>query len=95
VFGQLMNASHESCAKDFEISSPELEMLVDTARHAGALGSRLTGAGFGGATVSLVPKDICGDFIQEVTEVYYRVYRKYEGPAPIFVAHASVGAGYL
>ncbi len=95
LFGQLMNASHESCAKDFEISSPELDALVSAARDAGALGARLTGAGFGGATVNLVPKDICGDFIKQVEETYYCGYRNFDGPAPIFVAHASQGAGYL
>jgi len=95
LFGQLMNASHESCANDFQISSPDLDALVKAARDAGALGARLTGAGFGGATVNLVPKDICHDFIDEITETYYRRHKGYNGGAPVFVAHANDGANYL
>lgn len=94
-FGQLMNASHGSCAHDFGISSPELDMLVECARKAGSLGSRLTGAGFGGATVNLVRKEQVSSFLNAVTQSYYRDYRKHDGPAPIFIAEASEGAGYL
>lgn len=94
-FGRLMNASHESCAKDFCISGPELDALVHAARESGALGSRLTGAGFGGATVSLAPRALCDSFIAEVTERYYRTYRGFHEDPPVFVAHASEGAGYL
>ncbi|RYF05773.1 MAG: galactokinase [Oxalobacteraceae bacterium] len=53
-FGALMNASHDSLRDDYEVSIPELDRLVDALRAApGVLGARLTGAGFGGATVAL------------------------------------------
>jgi galactokinase len=52
--GVLMDASHASCRDDYEVSCAELEELVVAAKQAGALGSRLTGAGFGGCTVNLV-----------------------------------------
>jgi galactokinase len=53
-FGQLMNESHQSLADDYEVSIPELDALVDALRAApGVYGARLTGAGFGGATVAL------------------------------------------
>lgn len=53
-FGALMNASHDSLRDDYEVSIPELDQLVDALRAApGVLGARLTGAGFGGATVAL------------------------------------------
>jgi galactokinase len=53
-FGALMNASHESLRDDYEVSIPELDLLVTALRAApGVLGARLTGAGFGGATVAL------------------------------------------
>jgi len=53
-FGELMNASHDSLRDDYEVSIPELDRLVDALRATpGVLGARLTGAGFGGATVAL------------------------------------------
>jgi galactokinase len=54
-FGQLMFDSHRSLRDDFEVSVPELDDFVDAARTAGALGARLTGAGFGGCAIALVP----------------------------------------
>ena len=57
TFGELMYQSHQSMAEDYEISSAELNDLVDAAKLAGALGARLTGAGFGGCVVVLTSKD--------------------------------------
>ena len=57
TFGELMYQSHQSMAEDYEISSSELNVLVDAAKLAGALGARLTGAGFGGCVVVLTSKD--------------------------------------
>ncbi len=73
-FGKLMNASHESCRTDYEISTPELDKLVEIARHHGAIGARLTGAGFGGSTVNLVPKNDVAAFIKGVIKDYYQDY---------------------
>lgn len=57
-FGILMNESHNSLRDDYEVSSPELDILVSAAREVeGVVGSRLTGAGFGGCTVTLLRKD--------------------------------------
>lgn len=70
-FGQLMNASHDSLRDLFEVSSGPLDHLVRLARaQTGVLGSRLTGAGFGGCTVSLVPTDALQTFEQKVGEGY-------------------------
>jgi galactokinase len=53
--GRLMDASHASLRDDFEVSIPELDAFVETARRSGALGARLTGAGFGGCAIAIVP----------------------------------------
>lgn len=56
-FGTLLNASHASLRADYEVSCPELDLLVDLALDfPGVLGSRMTGAGFGGCTIALVPQ---------------------------------------
>ncbi len=55
AFGALLDRSHESLRRDYQVSTPKLDALVAEARHAGALGARLTGAGLGGSVVILVP----------------------------------------
>jgi galactokinase len=65
-FGQLMNASHQSLEYDYEVSCQELDLMVELAcQQPGALGSRMTGAGFGGCTVNLVRKGCVADFVEE------------------------------
>jgi galactokinase len=70
--GALMTQSHISLRDDFEVSCSELDVLVEAALQAGALGSRLTGAGFGGCTVSLVPKGKLESFGKEVGLKYQK-----------------------
>lgn len=70
-FGQLMNESHESLRDLYEVSCEELDVMVEEARLiAGTIGSRMTGAGFGGCTVSLVHQDQVELFLQEVGKSY-------------------------
>lgn len=70
-FGQLMNASHVSLRDDYEVTGIELDTLVETAWELeGVLGSRMTGAGFGGCTVSIVMDDKVDDFIEKVGKTY-------------------------
>jgi galactokinase len=70
-FGFLMNESHRSLRDDFEVSSPELDTLVEAAREVeGVFGSRLTGAGFGGCTVSLVAQEAVERFKAHVSKEY-------------------------
>lgn len=80
LVGKLMDESHASCRDLYEISCPELEKLIDCLKNAGTMGSRLTGAGWGGCTVSLVKKEDAQRIINEVWETYYMDYAsKVEG----------------
>jgi galactokinase len=70
-FGALMNASHESLRDNYEVTGFELDTLVEEAwKINGVIGSRMTGAGFGGCTVSIVRDDTVDRFIEEVGKNY-------------------------
>lgn len=70
-FGRLMNASHVSLRDDYEVTGPELDALVEAAWQVpGVIGSRMTGAGFGGCSVSIVKEEAVQSFIQSVGEAY-------------------------
>jgi galactokinase len=88
-FGELMNASHESLRDDYEVSSKELDVLVELARkQPGVLGARMTGAGFGGCTVNLVRQEAAEAFAEAVR----RGYRNALGlKAEIYICKASQG----
>lgn len=88
-FGQLMNASHESLKNDYEVSCEEIDVLVDLARKVeGVIGSRITGGGFGGCTVSIVKNEAVDDF----TKVLEMEYAKKVGHKPEFYI-VDVGEG--
>lgn len=71
-FGRLMNESHISLRDKYEVSSKELNAMVEAAwKIPGVLGSRMTGAGFGGCTVSLVPTAIVDEFKEKVAAEYH------------------------
>jgi len=74
LFGSIMNASHESLRNHFHVSSEPLDYLVKAAHaQSGVVGSRLTGAGFGGCTVNLVERDWVTAFIENVGADYQRL----------------------
>lgn len=64
AFGELMYQSHASLRDDFEVSVPELDTFVELARASGALGARLTGAGFGGCAIALIGQERTTDLIE-------------------------------
>ena len=89
-FGGLMFATHTSLRDLFEVSRPELDILVETAGSIdGCIGARLTGAGFGGCTVNLVQENHVEDFIMQLSERYERATGLKAG---IFATRASRGA---
>ena len=70
-FGKLMNESHISLKNDYEVSCEEIDILVDRAwKIPGVIGSRITGGGFGGCTVSIVKNDAVDTFIEKVGNGY-------------------------
>ncbi|MTH55600.1 galactokinase [Bacillus mangrovi] len=72
-FGQLMNESHASLRDDYEVTGKELDALAEIAwKQPGVIGSRMTGAGFGGCTVSIVKKSAVEAFISEAGAEYER-----------------------
>ncbi|MFC1614327.1 galactokinase [Gemmatimonadota bacterium] len=93
LFGELMNLSHESCRNDFEVSCEELDLLVDLARSVpGVLGSRMTGAGFGGCTISLVMRNRVEEFQRHVG----KLYSSKTGITPDFyITHAEDGVSVV
>ena len=71
LFGKLMNESHISLRDDYEVTGEELDTLVEEAwKIEGVIGSRMTGAGFGGCTVSIVKDEAVDEFIEKVGEAY-------------------------
>jgi galactokinase len=88
-----MDASHESLRHDFEVSTAELDALVEDARGApGCWGTRMTGAGFGGCTVSLVDRDAAPGFIERMEQAFRARYAR--SPRP-FASLAGEGARLL
>ena len=89
-FGQLMVASHESLRDDYEVSGDELDLLVEIALNVpGVIGARMTGAGFGGCTVTIVERDA----VPALTEAINKRYPRTTGLTPeIYVCSAVNGA---
>lgn len=90
-FGQLMNASHASLRDDYEVTCPELDFLSERAQQfPGVLGSRMTGAGFGGCTVTLISENQVDAFVREVGDAYEQ---QFQIKADFYVAEIGDGAG--
>ncbi|QDP97115.1 galactokinase [Microlunatus elymi] len=88
--GPLLDASHTSMRDDFEITVPTVDLAVETARSAGAIGARMTGGGFGGCIIALVPRETAGKVAAEVADAFDRA--GFRAPTH-FVARPSAGAG--
>ena len=89
TFGRLMNESHNSLRDDYHVSCAELDQLVDIARSCpGVSGSRMTGGGFGGCTVTLVRQT-------HIEQLKQTIDKKYSGKATFITAFAADGARSL
>ena len=94
--GAQMYASHDSLRDNYEVSCPEIDALVEIARgigmNGGVIGSRITGGGFGGCTVSLVKTDK----VDEITQILKKEYKRLVGKdATIFSTRPAQGARVL
>ena len=89
LLGPLLDASHASLRDDYEVSCEELDVTVEVAREAGALGARMTGGGFGGSAIALVPLERLDAVQAAVTTAF--VARGWGRPAYI-VAEPGGGA---
>ena len=92
-FGALMDASHASLRDDYAVSCPELDELVQLARDSGALGARLTGAGFGGCIVALV-RTHDAECVAQALRARDHAPPNFDREASVLVASASDGAEY-
>ncbi|XP_025323788.1 galactokinase isoform X2 [Canis lupus baileyi] len=89
AFGRLMVESHHSLRDDYEVSCPELDQLVEAALSApGVYGSRMTGGGFGGCTVTLLEASFTSQVMQHIQE-------QYSGTATFYLSQAADGAKVL
>jgi len=92
--GDLMTASHDSCRDQYECSSSGLDTLVSLSKECGALGARLTGAGWGGCIVALVAEEKAETFVKELKERYYtsKGVAQEEASRAVFITGPGAGA---
>jgi len=92
ALGPLLDASHDSLRDDFEVSCEELDLAVEISRRHGALGARMTGAGFGGSAIALLPEEA----VEEATRAVSAAFGRRGWTRPDFIpAPACVGARRL
>jgi galactokinase len=89
LLGELMAASHRSLRDDYQVSCPELDLMVDlAAKQTGIYGSRMTGGGFGGCTVNLVSRASAPEFKRRIAAEYHAATGRHPD---IFICDTSEG----
>jgi galactokinase len=89
-FGELMYQSHLSLRDDYQVSCPELDVMVELARVIpGTIGARMTGGGFGGCTINLVERDAVAEFVRRISKAYQQ---RTSITPEVYVTEASDGA---
>ncbi len=92
-FGKRMNASHAGLRDDYQVSSPELDVLVEAAQGVkGVLGSRMMGAGFGGCTINLVEEGAVGSLTEAAAKAYRAVFK---ADSQVYISRLSSGTEAL
>ncbi|MES1051525.1 galactokinase [Bacillus thuringiensis] len=90
AFGKLMNESHCSLEKDYEVTGKELDTLVHAAwEQPGIIGARMTGAGFGGCAIAIVKNEFIDAFVEKVGDIYRKICDR---EADFYIAHIGDGA---
>ncbi len=87
--GRQMYLTHEGLSRDYEVSCPELDFLVDEARRLGVSGARLMGGGFGGCTINLVRDELCDSFLTEVQRTYRSRFGVDCQPIPVAIGDGA------
>ena len=88
-----MYASHTGLSKEYEVSCPELDFLVNTSKNIqGVFGSRMMGGGFGGCTINLVARENAVDFMQKIEKVYKE---KFDLIPEIYPVETASGSSHL
>ena len=94
AFGRILNESHESLRDLLRVSSPALDALVDAARQAGAMGARLTGAGFGGCAIIFCRSSDRQQIAHNLVDRYYSGRHEFDSATHLIASEASAGALY-
>ncbi|MBK9337864.1 MAG: galactokinase [Lewinellaceae bacterium] len=90
TLGELMYQSHFSLQNDYEVSSPELDFLVQqTLGKAYILGSRMMGGGFGGCTINLIEKNRVTEFVEQVSEIYHNRFGIHLTPIEVAIGDGA------
>ena len=84
-----MYLTHEGLSRDYEVSCPELDFLVNEARRLDVTGSRIMGGGFGGCTINLVKDSLYDHFIDEVQHTYRNRFGIECKPIPVVIADGA------
>ena len=87
--GQQMYLTHDGLSRDYEVSCPELDFLIDEARRLGVTGARIMGGGFGGCTINLVKDNLCDHFLKEVQQTYRTKFGIDCKPIPVVIGDGA------
>ncbi len=89
LVGQRMYQTHWGMSKDYEVSCPELDYLVEIAEQVGVSGARIMGGGFGGCTINLVREELYGEFTETATSLFEKRYGHKPEVIPVVISDGA------